>query len=122
MFARVKKSGRNQYLELVENRKEKGKVKQRVIATVGRMDQLKEKGRIETLIHSLSRFSEKGLLVLSSQSNLAVEAKTMGPPLIFAGKIFQAVGVALPPRFVRWNDRLKFRMVVATAFLRLIAT
>ena len=41
MFARVKKSGRNQYLQLVENRKEKGKVKQRIIATVGRMDQLK---------------------------------------------------------------------------------
>ena len=41
IFARVKKSGRNQYLELVENRKEKGKVKQRIIATVGRMDQLK---------------------------------------------------------------------------------
>jgi len=35
--------------------------------------------------------------VLSGQSNLAVEAKTMGPTLIFAGKIFQAVGVALPP-------------------------
>ena len=97
MFARVKKSGRNQYLELVENRKEKGKVKQRVIATVGRMGQLKEKGRIETLIRSLSRFSEKGLPVLSSQSNLAVEAKIMGPTLIFAGKIFQAVRVALPP-------------------------
>ena len=40
MFARVKKSGKYQYLQIVENRKEKGKVKQRVIATVGRMDQL----------------------------------------------------------------------------------
>ena len=36
MFARVKKSGKYQYLQIVENRKEKGKVKQRVIATVGR--------------------------------------------------------------------------------------
>ncbi len=33
-----------------ENQKEKGKVKQRVIATVGRMDQLQAKGRVETLI------------------------------------------------------------------------
>ena len=69
---------RIEYLQLVENRKEKGKVKQRVIATVGRMDQLQEKGRIETLIRSLSRFSEKALLVLSGQSDLAVEAKTIG--------------------------------------------
>ena len=50
MFARIKKSGKYQYLQIVENRKEKGRVKQRVIATVGRMDQLHEKGRIETLI------------------------------------------------------------------------
>ena len=36
MFARVKKSGKYQYLQIVENRKVKGKVKQRVIATIGR--------------------------------------------------------------------------------------
>ena len=35
MFARVKKSGKYQYLQLVENRKEQGRVKQRVIATLG---------------------------------------------------------------------------------------
>jgi hypothetical protein len=47
MFARVKKSGKYQYLQIVENRKENGKVKQRVIATVGRMDQLHSKGRVD---------------------------------------------------------------------------
>ena len=40
MFARVKKSGKYQYLQLVENRKEKGRVRQQVIATLGRMDEL----------------------------------------------------------------------------------
>ncbi len=64
MFARVKKSGKYQYLQIVENRKELGKVKQRVIATVGRMDQLHDKDRVESLIRSLSRFSEKALLIL----------------------------------------------------------
>ena len=83
MFARVKKSGKYQYLQIVENRKEKGKVKQRVIATVGRMDQLQEKGRVETLIRSLSRFSEKALLILSGQSDVSAEALTIGPALIF---------------------------------------
>ena len=38
MFARIKKSGKYQYLQIVENRKEKGKVKQRVISTIGRME------------------------------------------------------------------------------------
>jgi len=40
MFARIKKSGKYQYLQIVENRKKKGKVKQRVISTIGRLDQL----------------------------------------------------------------------------------
>jgi hypothetical protein len=78
MFARVKKSGNYQYLQIVENRKEKGKVKQRVIATVGRMDQLQSKGRVETLIRSLSRFSEQTLLILSGQSDLRPMPKRSG--------------------------------------------
>ena len=83
MFARVKKSGKYQYLQIVENRKEKGKVKQRVIATIGRMDRLQEKDRVETLIRSLSRFSEKALLILSGQSEVNADALTIGPPLVF---------------------------------------
>ena len=83
MFARVKKSGKYQYLQIVENKKEKGKVKQRVIATVGRMDQLREKDRVETLIRSLSRFSEKALMILSGQSEVSADALTIGPALVF---------------------------------------
>jgi len=55
MFARVKKSGKYEYLQIVENRKEKGKVKQRVIATIGRMDKLQPKARVDTFINALSR-------------------------------------------------------------------
>ena len=58
MFARIKKSGKYQYLQIVENRKEGKKVKQRVLTTIGRMDRLQTKGQVETLIRSLSRFSE----------------------------------------------------------------
>ena len=83
MFARIKKSGKYQYLQIVENRKEKGKVKQRVIATIGRMDQLHPKGRVETLIRSLSRFSEKTLLILSGKSDVSADAVKIGPSIIF---------------------------------------
>jgi len=83
MFARVKKSGQYQYLQIVENRKVKGKVNQRVIATVGRLDQLQEKDRIETLIRSLSRFSEKVLLILSGKSDVSALSKKIGPVIIF---------------------------------------
>jgi hypothetical protein len=83
MFARVKKSGKYNYLQIVENRKVKGKVIQRVIATIGRMDELQEKDRVETLIRSLSRFSEKVLLILSGRSDVNATSKKIGPALIF---------------------------------------
>ncbi|HEA67271.1 hypothetical protein LCGC14_1377090 [marine sediment metagenome] len=92
MFARVKKSGKYQYLQIVENRKEKGKVKQRVIATVGRMDQLQAKGRVETLIRSLSRFSERTILVLSGNSEVLADAKKIGPTLIFE-RLWERTGI-----------------------------
>jgi len=92
MFARVKKSGKYQYLQIVENRKEKGKVKQRVIATVGRMDQLQAKGRVETLIRSLSRFSERTMLVLSGNSEVLADAKKIGPALIFE-RLWKRTGI-----------------------------
>ena len=92
MFARVKKSGKYQYLQIVENRKEKGKVIQRVIATIGRMDQLQEKDRVETLIRSLSRFSEKVLLILSGKSDVSANSKKIGPALIFQ-RLWEELGI-----------------------------
>jgi len=83
MFARLKKSGKHHYLQIVENRKVKGKVIQRVIATIGRMDQLQEKDRVETLIRSLSRFSDKVLLILSGKSDVSARSRKIGPALIF---------------------------------------
>jgi len=92
MFARIKKSGKYQYLQIVENRKIKGKVIQRVIATVGRMDQLQAKGQIETLIRSLSRYSEKVLLILSGKSDVNASAKKIGPALIFE-RLWNELGI-----------------------------
>ena len=83
MFARVKKSGKYQYLQIVENNKVKGKVKQRVIATIGRLDHLQEKGRVETLIRSLSRYSEKTMLILTGHSDPDAVTIKIGPALIF---------------------------------------
>ena len=74
MFARIKKSGRNEYLQLVENRRDGKKISQRVVATIGRMDELRAGGNIETIIRSLSRFSEKVLLILSARGNADVQA------------------------------------------------
>ncbi len=92
MFARVKKAGPYQYLQIVENRRENKKSVQHVIATVGRMDQMQAKGQIETLTRSLSRFSEKVLLILSEKSDIQAEAKKIGPGLVF-GRLWKELGI-----------------------------
>ena len=83
MFARVKKTGQYSYLQIVQNRREGTKTIQRVIATLGRVDQIQAKGEIENLVRSLSRFSERVLLIVSGQSDICAQARKIGPALIF---------------------------------------
>jgi hypothetical protein len=124
MFARIKKSGQYQYLQIVENTKEKGKVRQRVIATVGRLDELEEKGRIETLIRSLSRFSERTLLVLSGDSEVLADAKKIGPALIFE-RLWESTGIkhaikkALKERYYQFDVE---RAIFLTVLHRLMVS
>jgi transposase len=92
MFARIKKSGQHQYLQIVENHREGSKTIQRVLSTIGRMDQLQAKGDIEKLIRSLSRFSERVVLILSGRSEVDASAKKIGPWLIF-GRLWEELGI-----------------------------
>src|SRR4030042_3944593 len=92
MFARIKKSGQHQYLQIVENHRESSKTIQRVSSTIGRMDQLQVKGDIEKVIRSLSRFSGKVLLILSGESEVHAAAKKIGPSLIFE-RLWEELGI-----------------------------
>ena len=65
MFFRQKMSGNRVYLQIVENRWEQGRSKQRVIATLGRLDRLTESGQLDTLLQSGAKFSES-ILVLTA--------------------------------------------------------
>jgi len=124
MFARVKKSGKYHYLQIVENRKEKGKVKQRVISTIGRMDQLQAKGRVETLIRSLSRFSEKTLLILSGQSDISADAVKIGPSIIFE-RLWKESGIQKAIQRLLIDRRFEFgveRAIFLTVLHRLMVS
>ncbi|MDZ4186399.1 MAG: IS1634 family transposase [Desulfuromonadales bacterium] len=92
MFARVKKSGLYEYLQIVQNRREGTKTMQRVVATIGRMDEIQKKGEIENLVRSLSRFSEKVHLVLSGKSDVRADAKKIGPALI-CERLWKELGI-----------------------------
>jgi len=124
MFARIKKSGKHQYLQIVENRKVKGKVIQRVIATIGRMDQLQEKNRVETLIRSLSRFSEKALLILSGKSDVRAGSKKIGPALIFE-RLWEELGIKKVIKDILSNRKFEFdveRAIFLTVLHRLFVS
>ena len=124
MFARVKKSGKYQYLQLVENRKEQGRVKQQVIATLERMDELSAKGRVETLIRSLSRFSEQAMLIITGKSDVALEAKKIGPSLIFE-RLWQQTGIGAAIRKQAAERKFEFdveRAVFLTVLHRLLVS
>lgn len=67
MFVRTQTNGSRTYLLLVDNQWVDGKVKQRVLFRLGRLDELLGSGQLDSLLQSLGRFSEK-LTVLGAQS------------------------------------------------------
>lgn len=124
MFARIKKSGKYGYLQIVENRKIEGKVVQRVIATIGPMDRLQEKNRIETLIRSLARYYEKVLLVLSGKSDVSAQSKKIGPPLIFE-RLWAQLGIKKAIKALLADRKFEFdveRAIFLTVLHRLFAS
>ena len=87
MFVRVKKVGTYRYLQIAENRREGKRVKQTIIATLGRLDKLAASGAIDQLLRSAARFAER-LMVLAEHSCDAHDSPdtkvvSVGPALIF---------------------------------------
>ena len=87
MFVRVKKVGTYRYLQIAQNRREGKRVKQSIIATLGRLDNLAASGAIDQLLRSAARFAER-LMVLAEHSSDAHDAPdanvvSIGPALIF---------------------------------------
>jgi len=124
MFARVKKSGKYQYLQIVENHKEGKKVLQHVISTIGRLDRLQAKGRVETLIRSLSKYSEKVLLILSEKSNLTASGKKIGPALIFE-RLWKETGIKKALKYLLAGRKFAFdveRAIFLTVLHRLMVS
>ncbi len=59
MFVRTQTSGSRTYLLIVENERVDGRIRQRVLHRLGRLDQLVASGQLDGLLASLGRFSEK---------------------------------------------------------------
>ena len=93
MFLRIKRTQGYAYVQLVENRWQEGRSRQRVLATLGRLEQLQESGSLEALLESGSRLVE-GLTVLSEHSRgeaPVVRTQRIGAPLVF-GRLWEETG------------------------------
>ena len=85
MFVRIKRSGPREYLQIVENFREGKKVRQKVIANLGRLDILRTTGALDSITTSLAQLSENVAAISSiKEDNQRVEwDKEWGSFLVF---------------------------------------
>ncbi len=83
MYFRKKTSGGRVYLQIAERRRVGGEVRQRVITTLGRLDQLQASGQLERLVRSGARFAERALVVTAAQDDPTAAVRRIGPALVF---------------------------------------
>src|SRR5215212_8125976 len=93
MFFRVKPSGPRRYLQIVENHWVDGRSRQRVVATLGRLDHLQQEGRLDSLLASGARFAQQVLLLTAMQNGQldAIRRQRFGPVAIFE-RLWQETG------------------------------
>ena len=125
MFVRTQTNGSRTYLLIVDNQWVDGKVKQRVLFRLGRLDELLASGRLDSLIQSLARFSEK-LAVLGAHArgdSVATRSARIGPALIFQ-RLWQACSIDQVLTALLEGRRFEFsveRAIFLTVLHRLFA-
>jgi hypothetical protein len=83
MYFRKKASGGRVYLQIAESRRVGGGVRQRVIATLGRLDALEASGQLERLVRSGARFATQALVLSAAQDDPTAAVRRIGPALVF---------------------------------------
>ena len=123
MFFRTKTSGPRTYLQVVENRWEHGRSRQRVVATLGRLDQLQQSGQLEALLISGARLAESVLVLTDhAQGKLpAYTSRRIGPALVFQ-RLWEQTGCQYVIRQLLKSRRYEFpveRAIFLTVLHRL---
>jgi transposase len=126
MFFRTKTSGPRSYLQIVANRWEDGQPRQRVIATLGRLDQLQQSGQLDALLASGARLSQSVLLLSAhAQGRLTtITTRRIGPALAFE-RLWRETGCQRAVEPLRDGRRFEFdveRAVFLTVLHRLFAS
>ncbi len=93
MYFRRKTSAGRAYLQIVESRRDGEAVRQQVIATLGRFDELKASGQLERLMRSGARFAAKAMVLSAAADEAAIKiaVRRIGPALLFE-RLWQETG------------------------------
>jgi len=125
MFFRTKSTAGRRYLQIVESCREGDRVRQRVVATLGRLEKLQETGALESLLRSGARFARQALVLdAARQGTLAEEGRRgLGAPLVFE-RLWRDSGAGEVIRSLAAGTRFEFdveRAVFGTVLHRLCA-
>jgi transposase len=123
MFTRVKGTGKYRYLQLVENHREGKRTVQRVLCTLGRVEELAASGSVDVLLRSLARFGQRVKLVDGYQAGQleAGAIRKLGPDLVF-GRLWRETGIGQVLSNLLMERRFEFsveRAVYLTVLHRL---
>src|SRR5246500_5549408 len=126
MFFRTKTSGTRSYLQIVENRWEDGRPRQRVLATLGRLDRLQQSGQLDALLVSGARLAQSVLLLSAhAKGHLpTITARRIGPALIFE-RLWRETGCQRVVEQLLEGRRFEFdveRAIFLTVLHRLFAS
>src|SRR3981081_4945874 len=93
MFARDKRIGPYTYLYLVENVREEGRTKQRIIANLGRKEVVVARGDLDRLARSVVRLAQRSMVLSLVEGEAPPNARCqrIGPALLFE-RLWHEVG------------------------------
>src|SRR5262245_50453682 len=85
MYFRRKTSAGRAYLQIVESRRDGDQVRQQVIATLGRYEELQASGQLERLLQSGARFVAKAMVLAAAKNEetTKIATRSVGPSLVF---------------------------------------
>jgi hypothetical protein len=129
MIVRAKRSVQDgatyEYLQIVRSYRDGGKVRQQVLATLGRREALTASGELDGLLRSLGRFSENLRVVEAVREGglRARRSRGWGPALVF-GRLWERQGLPELLRLLAQRRKFEFdveRVSFAMALQRLCA-
>ena len=82
MYFRKKISGGRVYLQIAASQRVGRQVRQRVVATLGRLDALQASGQLERLVRAGARFAARAMVVTAAQDDPTATVRRIGPALV----------------------------------------